>query len=413
MSTLKKRSRVGIAVATATLSTASMFALATPANAAAVEPNPVQNMTAVLVAPGAQVKVDWDAAFTGETATSYVVTFEATDNLGVIADTEIVLPVAPAVLPATELVWKDGVAGKTYNVRVFANNAFGSSNPATVNGVGPIVAPVDCTLPGAPVPPCPVVIPDTRPFRPFNNWDALIKQEYQDWVGRAPRLDELTFWKYVLTTSETGNAGYNTTVGRIQLVSTLAEEAEQTDGPAYRLYTAYFSRNADFGGLTYWSKKLRSGWSLLQVSEFFVKSSEFRNTYGEYETNAPEGPKTDAAEFVALVYANVLDRTPDGSGFAFWTRQLQSGRYSPAEVMVGFSEATEFKNKLQVRVGSGMAFAHMLRRMPTEAEYVLAEFYNEYFPTSPIIDGQGFNFSYDLYVTIFDSAPYKARVTKG
>ena len=87
----------------------------------------------------------------------------------------------------------------------------------------------------------------------------------------------------------------------------------------------------------------------------------------------------------------MLERTPDGSGYSFSTRQIPPGRYSPAEVMVGFSEATEFKNKMAPRVGTGMAFAHLLRRMPIESEYVLAEFYGELFPTTPIIEGQGFN----------------------
>lgn len=419
MSTLKKRSRVALAVATATLSTASMFALATPAHAAAVAPDPVEPpiTTPVSTAPTAKlaagkITVDWEASATGEPADSYVVVF--TDN----SATPVVTPVVVAA-PTTVLVWADGVAGKTYTIQVFAHNPYGSSAPrATTPATIAIPLPPDCTIIPLPVG-CPVPPPiDTRAYRPFNNWDALIKQEYQDWVGRAPRLDELTFWRYVLTVTETGNyytdpQGRVITDGRVQLVTSLAEEAEQTDGPAYRLYTAYFHRNPDFGGLMFWSSKLRTGWSLLQVSNFFVHSSEFKNTYGEYETNAPEGPKTDAAEFVALVYANVLDRAPDGSGFSFWTRQLQSERKSPAEVLIGFSEAPEFKNKMAVRVGAGMLFAHELRRMPTNGEYTLAEFFNEFFSTTPLIDGQGIWVGADLYISVIDSAPYIARVNKG
>jgi len=195
---------------------------------------------------------------------------------------------------------------------------------------------------------------------------------------------------------------------RANFVTQLAEDAEQTDGPAYRLYTAYFSRIPDFNGLCFWSNKLRSGWSLLDVSDFFVKSSEFTNTYGEYSTYGEEG-STDAAEFVALVYKNVLNRTPDGAGVAFWTRQLQTERYSPAEMMIGFSESQEFKNKMASKVGIGVAFAHLLGRMPSESEYVAADYNDTYFQTSPSNGWYGFPYNNFLYWTIVDSAEYIAR----
>ncbi len=92
-----------------------------------------------------------------------------------------------------------------------------------------------------------------------------------------------------------------------------------------------------------WLRAARRGrWRtrLLNVSDFFSTSSEFKNTYGDI----------DEAEFVALIYKNVLARTPDGSGFSFWTRQLQSGRYSRAEVMIGFSESQEYKERLEFRI---------------------------------------------------------------
>ncbi len=156
------------------------------------------------------------------------------------------------------------------------------------------------------------------------------------------------------------------------LVKSLAEDAAQTEGPAFRLYRAYFDRTPDFGGFCFWSQALRGGWSLLDVSDFFVNSSEFVSRYGEYETFAPEGPKTDAAEFVALIYRNVLDRDPDAAGFSFWTRQLQDGRYSPAEVMIGFSESKEFEQDTALEFGTALVMAHKKDRLPTADEYVEA-----------------------------------------
>ena len=159
---------------------------------------------------------------------------------------------------------------------------------------------------------------------------------------------------------------------RHHLVRTLAEDAAQTEGPAFRLYRAYFDRTPDAGGFCYWANQLRNGRSLLSISEFFLQSQEFKNTYGEYEKGAPEGPKTDEAEFVALVYANVLDRDPEAAGFAFWTRQLQDGRYSPADVLIGFSESKEFQTKTAQELGVALVRIHETNKMPTPEQYVEA-----------------------------------------
>jgi len=42
-----------------------------------------------------------------------------------------------------------------------------------------------------------------------------------------------------------------------------------------------------------------------------------------------------------LIYANVLTRTPDDAGFAFWLDRLQQGT-SRGGVMLAFSESPEF-----------------------------------------------------------------------
>ncbi len=170
---------------------------------------------------------------------------------------------------------------------------------------------------------------------------------------------------------------------RLEFVKQLAEDAAQTDGPAYRLYTAYFSRIPDAKGLCFWTNALRGDWSLRDVSEFFVQSDEFVKTYGEYSTHGEEGA-IDAAEFVSLVYRNVLEREADGAGAAFWTRQLQTERATPAEMLIGFSESQEFTNRMSTKVGSGIAFIHLLGRMPTPAEYVWADLYPAtYFNPTP------------------------------
>ncbi len=245
--------------------------------------------------------------------------------------------------------------------------------------------------------------------------DAEIQRYANNWARYSVNLQA----KYGTAVNDLANKQATDDVlfmRRGVMKSQLAENASQLDGPAYRLYTAYFRRIPDFNGLCFWSNKLKSGWSLLDVSEFFVKSSEFKNTYGEYSTYGEEG-STDAAEFVSLVYNNVLNRYPDGQGVAFWTRQLQTERYSPAEMMIGFSESQEYKNKMETRVNIGIAFAHLIGRMPTEAEYVLADSTivniwggtGAQFTTSPESRWVYSTWNDYLYGAIVDSAEYIAR----
>ncbi len=101
----------------------------------------------------------------------------------------------------------------------------------------------------------------------------------------------------------------------------------------FRLYSAYLLRQPDVPGLTFWEDQyLTCGQSLPGISAFFAGSAEFTNRYGN----------VNDAEFVALIYANVLGRAPEESGFAYWVRSLGEGTVNRGQVMVGFSESNEY-----------------------------------------------------------------------
>jgi len=383
---------MGVAVATAVLSVASMFALAAaPASAAAVAPNPVTNVTAALAPDTASITVNFTPAPTGEPATGFVINFIP---YPVVYDVHGVAVGLIQVTTTTHpYVWKGGAAGTTYQVNVVATNAYGSSAEAIGPHVGPLVAvPVPCAPAGSPA--CTPV--GTNPERVFaaGDWNSVIKRDYWDFAARKPKLDELTFWRYYITHNDTPTTNADLEANRLLFVSWLAENAEQLDGPAFRLYTAYFARTPDIGGFKHWSNSLNGGAKLIDISNYFATSSEFKTTYGN----------VDDAEFVAIIYANVLDRTPDGSGFSFWTRQLQIGRYSRAQVMIGFSESQEYKTRQHVQVATGIAYAHMLNRMPTQGEYFLGDTGGYGFPTSPVLGEFG-----NLYYRVIDGTDYRTR----
>lgn len=111
----------------------------------------------------------------------------------------------------------------------------------------------------------------------------------------------------------------------------LAGYVGSLDDQMARLYQAYFDRAPDAAGLEFWRDQRAGGRNLDSVSDEFVRSPEFVETYGALDDDA----------FVELVYRNVLDRAPDAGGKAFWLDQLASGR-TRGSLMTLFSESPEF-----------------------------------------------------------------------
>jgi hypothetical protein len=128
---------------------------------------------------------------------------------------------------------------------------------------------------------------------------------------------------------------------------TLAYDSEGLAGQAYRLYQASFDRVPDVEGLGFWIKTLDSGVvNLLETAGYFITSQEFGTAYGE---NAG----LSDTRFLDLLYANVLDRSPDQAGYDFWSAQQDNG-VSRAQMLVCFSESQELKTTLSPIIDDGI-----------------------------------------------------------
>lgn len=371
------------AVAIVCLALLASIGLSPAADAAAVPPNPPgYGDPALSYVNFCGIKADWTAPSSGEPPTSYVVNLwslpRVDDRYGVPVD----LKQAIVVAPTTEYTFPGLSSGRVYNVTVSSLNSTGSSQDTVLGSIGPVPGLDGCE--------------GRTPTRPFavDNWDAVIVRTYKEFLGRTPSAQELATWRTSLTAGSPTPAELMSR--RTAFVAQLAGQAERTEGPAYRLYSAYFLREPELGGLTYWSSKLRSGTSLLTVSAFFAGSSEFRNTYGSL----------DDAKFVTLVYRNVLDRSPEPAGFRYWVDRLRTGRATRASVMIGFSESSEHRTRLAFRVSTTLAYAHMLRRMPTPLELQQAALFRLGRPDLAVSSWFGV-----LYWQIVDSSTYRARGT--
>jgi uncharacterized protein YkwD len=127
--------------------------------------------------------------------------------------------------------------------------------------------------------------------------------------------------------------------------------------PVTRLYYAVFLREPDAGGLNYWIRLNQAGHRLEDIATMFAGSPEFRTTYGALDDKA----------FVQLVYRNVLERSPDAGGLAYWTDLVDRGM-TRGRMLIGFSESEEFRTKTFAAVTVSWAFIQLLGRVPTPSE---------------------------------------------
>ena len=92
------------------------------------------------------------------------------------------------------------------------------------------------------------------------------------------------------------------------------------------LYQAIFGRTADAGGLEYWFDVAERGVSMQTIAQGFMSSSEYT---GATQTNA---------QFLDTLYQELLGRSADAGGNAFWMDRLSEG-VSRADVAAAFADA--------------------------------------------------------------------------
>jgi len=156
---------------------------------------------------------------------------------------------------------------------------------------------------------------------------------YQNVLGRSPDAAGRSYWVAVLASGVSRGAvmtGFSES-GELVANTGTAPVQSTADAEIYRLYVAFFLRAPDANGAVYWAG-IRSGGAPLEViAAAFASSMEFQANYGSLSN----------ADFVELVYNNVLARSPDTAGMNYWQGRLASG-VSRGAAMVGFSESAEF-----------------------------------------------------------------------
>jgi hypothetical protein len=185
---------------------------------------------------------------------------------------------------------------------------------------------------------------EVKGFPPFDSEEDFVRQLYTDFLRRTPDAGGLAFW-----TARVNDDGSN--VQDIVEAFMRSPEFSPRRGVA-RLYFAYFNRQPDKGGFDFWTRQIAIGArSLESASQFFSQSPEFQQTYGSLSD----------AEFVVLVYNNVLARRPDTNGFRFWLAELEAG-LNRGRLMTLFSESPENIGLSRAAVDVTVTYDGMLQR---------------------------------------------------
>ncbi|MEZ5182264.1 MAG: DUF4214 domain-containing protein [Acidimicrobiales bacterium] len=188
------------------------------------------------------------------------------------------------------------------------------------------------------------------PLAPFRLEQDLVLQQYRDVLRRDPTPGPMA-----LATARLAAGG---TPGELVSYLVRSDEAEDLLHATTRLYRAYFRRNPDHSGFDYWVRRREGGTTLARISNTFAASSEFRRTYGSI---------TDA-EFVDLIYRNVLGRTADPGGRDYWTRKVAAGT-SRGVVMLQFSQSSEYVRATREGTWVVATYEALLQRAVTDTAY--------------------------------------------
>ncbi|MFZ6777240.1 Ig-like domain-containing protein [Undibacterium sp. Ji83W] len=181
--------------------------------------------------------------------------------------------------------------------------------------------------------------------------DLFAMQLYRDVLFREADTAGVQYWQGQIDSGK---------MSRAQVAASFMESAEFQGGIGgiTRLYFGAFDRLPDRDGLAYWMQAQKDGMNLSKISASFVSSAEFQKTYGALDNTA----------FVDRVYQNVLHRSSDAAGKAYWLGQLGNG-LSRGDMLAGFTESTEFKANSQSKVSLTLDYIGLLGHAPDQATF--------------------------------------------
>lgn len=177
----------------------------------------------------------------------------------------------------------------------------------------------------------------------------FVTRMYSVCLDRNPDQSGLDYWSNQLINKKA--TGCSVAAGFIFSSEFQNKQCSNEEYATY-MYKAFFGRNPDQGGLNYWVGQLNGGMSRTDVFIGFANSKEFAglcSSYGIVKGYYIKGVDPNQGAMVSLfverLYNEILGRSCDDAGMAYWTEQLCSHKKSGSEVAFDFVFSNELKNK--------------------------------------------------------------------
>jgi hypothetical protein len=192
--------------------------------------------------------------------------------------------------------------------------------------------------------------PPTSKYVPWTDATTLIQQQGVDFFGRPFEAGALAMYRVSL------EQNYQTPQTFMAALLT-SPKTQNTAGAVARMYPSFLGTSANPYYFFYWAGQVQSGRSLASVADSFAATPEFRNVYGGLSDGA----------FVDLAYRNLFARAPSASERGYWTDQLWRGM-ARSTAMLAWSDSAEYRWRQGAITNVTVAWAMMLRRVPTSSE---------------------------------------------
>ncbi|SFQ22191.1 protein of unknown function [Butyrivibrio proteoclasticus] len=188
---------------------------------------------------------------------------------------------------------------------------------------------------------------------------AFVARMYYYVLQRQPEEEGLNDWTQQLKKHEIDGADFSAGVFMSQEYIAQDDTDEEF---IEKLYSTILDREPDDSGMDYWKRMLRRGYSRAYVLRGFANSDEFSAVCSVYDIERGSlelteddyeleeaGQQIDEEKvrnYVTRLYAKILGRTPDETGFEYWIDRIITRMESAASVAKkGFFESQEYVEK--------------------------------------------------------------------
>ena len=156
---------------------------------------------------------------------------------------------------------------------------------------------------------------------------SLVSHYYRSILRRAPDAGGKAFWQgesaRMVDLGASVNEAWFATAMSFFNSTEYAAFARSDDGFVTDVYSTFFNREPDAGGLAFWHGQLAGGLPREVVLVTFMISPEFRSFTQAIFGNVQARPEVD---MVMDFYRGLLARLPDSGGYGYWVERFRAAQ---------------------------------------------------------------------------------------